>query len=206
MTKRGLSTVGLLGVVGLALYAVAPAGTTEGSTEENPKPVQVVNDATTPVPTTIVGGTAVSGTVEASQSGAWNVGASQSGAWSVAVSNLPAVQPVTLAAPELDSGRLSYAIETFADSAELLVPAGTVLTDLVAEPRNFGDFQCAFDIFETPASADTRILRTLPRTHEVFELHLNTGYRGPITIRIVPTGLEEGRCSGEIFWTGYRLP
>lgn len=206
MNARGLSTVGVFGAAGLLIVALGPAGMTEGSTEENPKEVQVMNTAATPVPTRIVGGTAVSGTIGAAQSGPWNVGATQSGTWSVAVSNLPAVQRVELAAPELDSGRLAYSIDTLGEAVELVVPAGSVLTDLVATPRHFGDFQCALDVFEGVGSGASPILRTIPTTHELFTLHLGTGYRGPVTIRIQSLGFEDGHCNGEIFWTGYRLP
>lgn len=206
MKMRELSMVGVLGAAGLLIYALGPAGTTEGSTEENPRLVQVVNDPGTPVPTTIVGGTAVSGTVGAAQSGPWNVGASQNGAWSVAVSNLPAVQAVQFATPEMASDRMRYVIDTLTEDAALFVPDGTILTDLVATPKHFGDFLCRLEIYDGAVSLETRMFDVIPTTHAVFDLHLQNGLRGPLTILVSPSGLEPGSCSGEVFWTGYRLP
>lgn len=176
----------------LILTITAPwlaAGVALAATDENPKPVIVTN---------FPEAQDVAGTVSVD-----NFPASQTVNGAVSVSNLPSVQDVALIPPLLDSGRVNFNINVLGNYEEITVATGVVMTDVVINPFQNGDFTCGFTIFEgTPAAANI-LLQPVLADRQVFSLHFESGIEGLLTMRVTAGGLGTGSCAGTLFWTGY---
>jgi len=165
--------------------------------------VTVDNAATDPVPVTgsvnadVTGAVSVSGGVDINNEP--TVDARQAGDWSLEVSNFP--QDRELAG---DARRFNLPAATPPDPAnQLVVPEGTVLTDLVVSAAAGVD--CLLTVWQGTVAGENIIYQVdLPQgggTPVAF--HLESGLPGTV---IIGMGAPSGPgCMASLFWTGYEV-
>lgn len=138
MNSKPVCKVGALTVTAMlasASVTAQPANNPVNGAVQGSAPVSVVNVPTVTVgntPLPVTGNVAVSGTIDARQSGAWNVGSSQNGTWFVGATQIGSWNVGILGTPTVT-----------------LVPGTTVKIDLGSSPLAIQNVNDASDVFQT---------------------------------------------------------
>jgi hypothetical protein len=162
--------------------------------------VHVINDESTPVP--------VYGDISSSVSGAVDVTSLPTSLTDQLDTLIEEVRKLASPAQELIHDATVFHL-TAGERRDLAIPEGVVLTDIVLDSSTNGDCVVLVDNEDQPLQALFHIPVPVGGVLEsdTKSLHLQSGIRsdGTLVVGVWLNDLGDVRCSGNLFWSGYKL-